>query len=159
MDTFLQVMGVLLIGGGIVGSVVPFLPGPPLAYVGLLLQQLRSEPPYTVKFLLIWAGIIIVVSVLDYIIPLYGTRRFGGTKYGMWGCAVGLLAGIFFPPWGIIAGPFVGAFVGEMIANKQSDRALQAAIGSFIGFLFGTLLKLITCFVMGWYLIKPWLQS
>jgi len=146
-------MGGLLILGGIIGSIVPFLPGPPLAYVGLLLQQLRSDPPFTVKFLLIWAGITILVSVLDYFIPLYGTKKFGGSKYGMWGCTIGLFAGIFFPPWGIIAGPFLGAFVGEMIASNQSDQALRAALGSFIGFLFGTLLKLIACFMMGWYLI------
>jgi len=158
MDTFWQVMGALLVLGGIVGSVVPFLPGPPLAYVGLLAQQLREEPPYTVKFLLIWAGIVVVVSVLDYLVPLYGTKKFGGSKYGIWGCTIGLFAGIFFPPWGLIAVPFIGAFVGEMIASNQSDLALRAAIGSFIGFLFGTLLKLVTCFVMGWYLIKPWLQ-
>jgi uncharacterized protein YqgC (DUF456 family) len=159
MDTFLQVMGVLLILGGIVGSVVPFLPGPPLAYVALLLQQLRSDPPYTIKFLLIWAGVTVIISVLDYVVPIYGTQKFGGSKYGIWGCTIGLFAGLLFPPWGIIAGPFIGAFVGEMIASKQSDLALRAAIGSFIGFLFGTLLKLVACFLMGWYLIKPWLQS
>src|SRR5690606_5124543 len=113
---------------------------------------------YTVKFLLIWAGIMIVVTVLDYLIPLYGTRRFGGSKYGEWGCAIGPLAGICFPPWGIIAGPLVGAFVGVRLGNDESDRARPASIGAFIGFLFGTLLKLITCFVMGWYLIKPWFQ-
>lgn len=152
MDTFWLLMGALLILGGIIGSVVPFLPGPPLAYAGLLLQQLRSDPPFTVKFLLIWAGITILVSVLDYFIPLLGAKKFGGTKYGMWGCTIGLFVGIFLPPWGIIAGPFIGAFVGEMIASNQSDQALRAALGSFIGFLFGTLLKLIACFMMGWYL-------
>jgi len=154
MDTFWLLMGGLLILGGMVGSIVPLLPGPPLAYVGLLLQQLRSDAPFTVKFLLIWAGITILVSVLDYFIPLYGTRKFGGSKYGIWGCTIGLIAGIFFPPWGIIVGPFIGAFAGEMIASNQSGQALRAALGSFIGFLFGTLLKLIACFMMGWYLIR-----
>ncbi|MFO7256248.1 MAG: DUF456 domain-containing protein [Bacteroidota bacterium] len=158
MDTFLQILGALLVLGGIIGSVLPFLPGPPLAYVGLLVQQLKSDPPYTIKFLLIWAAITIVVSVLDYLVPLYGTKKFGGSKYGMWGCTIGLIVGLFFPPWGLIAGPFIGAFVGELVANNQSDLALRAAFGSFIGFLFGTLLKLVACFMMGWYLIKPWLQ-
>lgn len=155
MDTFWLLMGGLLIVGGIIGSVLPFLPGPPLAYVGLLLQQLRSDPPFSVNFLLIWAGIVVLVTLLDYVIPLYGTKKFGGSKYGMWGCTIGLLAGIFFPPWGIIVGPFIGAFAGEMIASNQSDHALRAAIGSFIGFLFGTLLKLVACFMMGWYYLKP----
>lgn len=153
MDTFLIVLGGLLILGGIIGSVVPFLPGPPLAFVGLLLQQLRSDPPFTLNFLLIWAGITVVVSVLDYVIPLYSTRKFGGSKYGMWGCTIGLIVGIFVPPWGIVLGPFIGAFLGEMIASKQSGQALRAAAGSFVGFLFGTLLKLIACFMMGWYLV------
>lgn len=153
MDTFLIVLGGLLILGGIIGSVVPFLPGPPLAFVGLLLQQLRSDPPFTLNFLLIWAGITVVVSVLDYVIPLYSTRKFGGSKYGMWGCTIGLIVGIFVPPWGIVLGPFIGAFLGETIASKQSGQALRAAAGSFVGFLFGTLLKLIACFMMGWYLV------
>jgi uncharacterized protein YqgC (DUF456 family) len=72
----------------------------------------------------------------------------------MWGCTIGLIAGFWFGPIGIIAGPFVGAFIGELLANNESDRALKAALGSFIGFMFSTLLKLVTCLVMGWYFIK-----
>jgi uncharacterized protein YqgC (DUF456 family) len=100
-----------------------------------------------------WAGITLVVTVMDYVIPVYGTRKFGGTRYGMWGCTIGLIAGVFFPPWGLIIGPFAGALVGELIGNNNSDKALKAALGSFVGFLFGTLLKLIACFVMFYYLI------
>src|SRR5690606_26799610 len=140
--------------GGILGCLLPFLPGPPLSYIALLIQQLRSDPPYTAKFLWIWAGITIVVVVLDYVIPLYGTRRMRGSKYGICGCTIGLIAGFWFGPLGIIVGPFVGAFIGEIIGNSDSNQALKAAWGSFVGFLFGTLLKLIACLVMGWYLIK-----
>lgn len=154
MDTFWFILGMLLVLGGIIGSILPMLPGPPLGYIGLLVQQLKSDAPFTVKFLLIWAGITLIVTVLDYVIPLYGTKKFGGSKYGIWGCTIGLLVGLFFGPWGIIGGPFIGAFVGELLAKNNSDKALKAALGSFIGFLFGTLLKLIACFMMGWYLIK-----
>lgn len=154
MDVLWLVMGVILMLVGLAGCILPFLPGPPLCFLALLIQQLQSTPPYTTGFLLIWGGIAVVITVLDYVVPLYGTRRFGGTKYGMWGCAIGLLAGIWLGPLGLIVGPFAGAFVGEMIGKANSDHALRAAIGSFVGFLLGTLLKLVACFVMGWYFIQ-----
>lgn len=153
MDIVWLVLGVIFMLVGLAGCILPFLPGPPLCYLALLIQQLQSTPPYTTDFLLIWAGITLVVTGLDYVIPIYGTKKFGGTKYGMWGCVVGLIAGLWLGPIGIILGPFVGAFIGELIGNAQSEHALRAALGSFVGFLLGTLLKLIACFVMGWYFI------
>jgi hypothetical protein len=102
-------------------------------------------------FLVVWAIVVVLITVLDYLVPMYGTRRFGGSKYGLWGCTLGLLAGFWFGPLGIIIGPFAGAFIGEWLANSNSQRAMQAAFGSFVGFVFGTLLKLVTCLVMCWY--------
>lgn len=153
MDLIWVISGGILILAGIVGSVLPFLPGPPLCFFGLLLQQLRDDAPYSVKFLWIWAAITLFVVALDYIVPLYGTKKYGGTKYGMWGCAVGLIAGIWLGPFGIIIGPFIGALAGELIGNAGSDHALKAALGSFLGFLLGTLVKLVACSVMGYYYI------
>ncbi len=154
MDLLWTVIASCLMIAGIIGSVVPFLPGPPLSYGGLLVLQLREVTAFSTKFLLIWLAIVVVIVVLDYVVPIYGTKKFGGSKYGMWGCTIGLIAGFWFGPIGIIAGPFIGAFVGELLANNESDRALKAALGSFIGFMFSTLLKLVTCLVMGWYFIK-----
>src|SRR5688572_21038741 len=131
MDIVWTVLGALFILAGIVGSVAPLLPGPPLSYLGLLVVQLRNDPPFTVRFMLIWAGIVIIVSILEYVIPVYGTKKFGGSKYGLWGCSIGLVGGLFFGPWGIFLGPFVGAFIGELIASNQSEQALKAALGSF----------------------------
>lgn len=153
MDVFLLVSGVILMLAGLAGCILPFLPGPPLCYMALLIQQFQSTPPYSTDFLLIWAGITLVIVVLDYIIPVYGTKRFGGTKYGMWGCVIGLIGGLWMGPLGLIIGPFAGAFIGEIIGNAKSDHAIRAAFGSFAGFLLGTLLKLVACFVMGWYFI------
>ena len=136
---------------GLAGCILPFLPGPPLCYLALLVQQFQSSPPYSTNFLLLWAGITIVVTALDYVIPVYGTKRFGGTRYGMWGCVIGLVGGLWMGPIGLIIGPFAGAFIGELIGNAKSDHALKAAVGSFMGFLLGTLMKLVVCFVMGWY--------
>ena len=154
MDVFLLVLGSLLMLLGLAGCVLPFLPGPPLCYVALLIQQLQTDAPYTTRFLVIWAVVTVVVTLLDYVIPIYGTKRYGGTKYGMWGCVIGLIAGLWLGPLGIIVGPFAGAFVGELVANSSSEQALRAAFGSFMGFVVGTLLKLVVCFVMVWYFVK-----
>lgn len=147
------VIGGILMLAGIIGCLLPFLPGPPLSFLGLLLLQVKETAPFTTKFLLIWAVVVIVITVLDYLVPIYGTKRFGGTKYGLWGCAIGLIAGFWFGPVGIIAGPFLGALLGEWLANRNSDQAFKAAIGSFVGFLVGTVLKLIASGVMTYYFI------
>lgn len=154
MVTFWIIAGIILLLAGIVGCVLPFLPGPPLCFIALLVQQFNADPPFTSRFMWIWAAITVAVVVLEYLIPVVGTKRYGGTSYGVWGCTVGLIAGIWFGPLGIIIGPFVGAFAGEILANQDSATALRSAWGSFVGFLVGTLLKLIVCCVMGWYLLK-----
>lgn len=154
MDLLWIVVGCGFLIAGIIGSVVPLLPGPPLSYVGLLVMQLREPPPFTVKFLILWLIVVIIISVLDYVVPLYGTKKFGGTKYGIWGSGIGLLIGVWLGPMGIIVGPFIGALIGELLANSHSEKALRAAMGSFIGFVFSVLMKLVTCIVMGWYVIK-----
>jgi len=152
MDLLWIIVGIILMVVGIIGCILPFLPGPPLCFLALLVQQLRSDAPYSFYFLLVWALIALGITVIDYAIPIYGTRKFGGSKYGMWGSTIGLLIGLWFGPVGIIIGPFIGAFIGEWLAHNQTDKAFQAALGSFIGFLFGTLLKLVVCAVMAWYL-------
>lgn len=152
MDLLWIIVGIILMVVGIIGCILPFLPGPPLCFLALLVQQLRSDAPYSFYFLLVWALIALGITVIDYAIPIYGTRKFGGSKYGMWGSTIGLLVGLWFGPVGIIIGPFIGAFIGEWLAHNQTDKAFQAALGSFIGFLFGTLLKLVVCAVMAWYL-------
>jgi uncharacterized protein len=154
MDTLWLIVSILLMIGGVLGCLLPLLPGPPLSFLALLVLQLRSDPPFTAQFLWIWAGITIVVTVLDYVVPIYGTKKFGGTKAGVWGCTIGLVLGFLIPPWGIILGPFLGALAGEIIFNKNSEHALKAALGSFVGFVLGTLLKLVACVMMIYYMIK-----
>jgi uncharacterized protein len=154
MDIVWIVIGALLMLLGLIGCILPFLPGPPLCFIALWLQQLREEPPFSNEFLWLWAGITVVVLVLEYVIPAYGTKRFGGSKAGMWGCVIGMVGGLWLGPLGIIIGPFIGALIGELIANANSEHALRAAIGSFVGFLFSTLLKLIACGVMTFYFVK-----
>lgn len=154
MDWVWIILGIILILGGLAGSLLPLLPGPPIAYIGLLIQQLRTDKPFTSNFLWIWAGIIVIILILDYLVPIWGTKKFGGTKYGVWGCTLGFILAFWMGPWGVIIGPFIGAFAGEMIANQDSQRAFRAAIGAFVGFLFSTLIKLIACFMMLYYIIR-----
>lgn len=153
MTWVIILLGIILILIGLVGSLLPALPGPPLAFAGLLLQQLREPNPYTSKFLLGWLAIVIIVTFLDYYIPIWGTKKFGGSKYGMWGCTLGFLLAFWLGPLGVIIGPFIGAFIGELIANKTQHQALRAAFGAFLGFLGGSLIKIMVCVVMGYYVI------
>ena len=154
MDTFLIISGFILLLAGIAGCIFPFLPGPPLAYGSLILLQISKYEPFTEKFLIIWALVTTAVVIADYYIPIWGTKKFGGTKGGVWGATIGLIVGIFFfPPLGLIIGPFLGAFAGEIINKQDSNKAFRSAIGSFVGFVAGTLMKLGITVVMGYYFI------
>ena len=154
MDYFLIGLGILFLILGILGGVLPVLPGPPLSYVALLLLHFTDKYQFSSKFLIIWAVATIVVYLLDYIIPAWGTKKFGGSKRGVWGSMIGLLIGLFlFPPFGIIIGPFAGAVIGEITGGKANKTALKAGLGSFIGFLAGTMLKLIVSGMMAWYFV------
>lgn len=154
MDYFLIGLGILFLILGILGGVLPVLPGPPLSYVALLLLHFTDKYQFSSKFLIIWAVATIVVYLLDYIIPAWGTKKFGGSKRGVWGSMIGLLIGLFlFPPFGIIIGPFAGAVIGEITGGKDNKTALKAGLGSFIGFLAGTMLKLIVSGMMVWYFV------
>ena len=155
LDIFLLILGLLLCFGGIVGSVLPVLPGPPISWVGLLVLFLTSAVPMNYWFLGITLVIALIIVVLDYVIPAVGTKRFGGSRAGAIGTTIGLIVGLIAPiPFGILLGPFLGAFIGEVAFNKtDSDRALKAALGSFLGFLASTFMKLVVCFIyLGFYI-------
>lgn len=155
LDIFLLILGLLLCFGGIVGSVLPVLPGPPISWVGLLLLFLTSAVPMNWWFLGITLLISILIVVLDYVIPAVGTKRFGGSKAGAIGTTIGLVVGLVAPiPMGVLIGPFAGAFIGEVAFNQtETDKALKAAFGSFLGFLASTFMKLVICLIfLGFYI-------
>jgi uncharacterized protein len=146
-------LGIVLCIVAVIGSFLPLIPGPPIAYAGLLVQQLRADKPFTTNFLLLWLTIVVVSMILDYLIPIWGTKKFGGSKYGVWGCTLGFIAAFWMGPWGVVLGPLIGAFIGEMIAQNNSTVAIKAALGSFLGFLLGSFLKVVICFFMLYYII------
>ncbi|MEO8933277.1 MAG: DUF456 domain-containing protein, partial [Xanthomarina sp.] len=150
MDILLFLLGLSLMVLGILGSFLPVLPGPPLSWIGLLLLYLTKAVPTNWVFLSITLAVAIIVFALDYIIPALGTKKFGGSKYGVIGTTLGLLAAIIFPVlgvFGIIIWPFVGAFVGELLNKSDSKTAVKAAFGSLIGFLTGTFIKFIVAVI------------
>ena len=124
---------------------MPMLPGPPLAWLGMLLLHFTDRVDFSVTELVVSALVVIATLVLDYFTPMIGAKKFGGGKYGNRGCVIGTIVGMFFLPLGLILGPFLGAVIGELIAGKPFRAALKAGFGSFVGFLFGTLIKLAVC--------------
>lgn len=158
-DYLFLISGLLLMILGIIGCLVPVLPGPPFSYVGLILLHLSRFGQFSTSTLIILGAMALVVTVLDYIVPIWGTRKFGGTKYGTRGATVGLIIGIFLGPAGIIAGPFIGAFIGELIFKDDIKYALKAGFGSLLGFLAGIGLKLVASFIMTFYFVKEWIAK
>ena len=154
MDIVLIVLGVILLLGGIAGCVLLFPPGPPLAYCSLILLQFTRFHPFSPTFLIVWAIIVLIVVLLDYYVPIWGTKRFNGTKGGTRGAMIGLITGVFFPPLGILLGPFLGAFAGEILNRQNPQTALRSATGAFIGFLAGTFMKLVVCGILAFYFVK-----
>jgi uncharacterized protein YqgC (DUF456 family) len=154
MDIFLLVLAFLCLLIGIIGCIVPGLPGTPIAYAGLWIAQATDRVDFSWQMLLVWGIVTIVISVLDYVVPAWGTKHYGGSKWGVWGSTIGVFVGLFFGAIGVIVGPLVGAILGELIAGKQLQEAIKAGWGSFIGILFGTILKLIACGLMTIALIQ-----
>jgi uncharacterized protein YqgC (DUF456 family) len=147
MDILLLILGFACIITGLIGSFLPVLPRPSVSWVGLALLYFTKAVPANYWILGIALLITAVISVLDYVIPAKGTKRFGGSSYGIWGTNIGLVVGILAPiPFGFLIGPFVGALIGELIYDfKDHNRALKAAAGSFVGFLASSFMKFVIC--------------
>lgn len=160
MDIAIVLLGFVLMITGIFGSFLPVLPGPPISWVGLLLLYLTKVIPMDWVFLGITLFIAILVFALDYIIPIIGTKKFGGSKAGMIGTTIGLLVSLVFPIlgiFGIIIWPFIGALVGELMNRADHKTALKSAFGSFLGFITGTFIKFVVATVyLGLFISKVW---
>ena len=159
MDIFLLTIGFLFVMLGLIGSFLPVLPGPLTSWLGLLILYFTSIVPMNYTFIGITLAIAIFIWVLDYIIPAIGTKRFGGSKYGVYGTTIGLLIGLFSPiPLGILLGAFLGAFIGEMLHDKKNTRrAFRASIGSLLGLITSATIKFTVAVVYAvLFFMKVW---
>lgn len=154
LDIILYIIGALLMIIGFMGCILPVMPGIPLSYIGLLALHFTSQVSFSTTFLIVWLIIVIIVQILDYYIPIWGTKKFRGGKGGVWGSTIGLIIGVFLSPFGLIIMPFIGALIGELIMKKDFSSALKSAFGSFVGFFVGTLLKFIIALILAYYFFK-----
>ncbi len=155
MDIVIIVFGVVLLIAGFIGCLVPIIPGVPLAWISLLLLFFVDSSAVSIPLLIICAIIAVIITVLDNIAPVWLTKKKGGTKAGLIGSTIGIFAGIFFAPVGIILCPLLGAFIGELIHDKSdTKKAMSSAWASFLGFLLGTGLKMIVCVFFAFLFIR-----
>lgn len=145
MDILLIILGGISLLIGFLGCIIPALPGPPVSYVGMLLLHGTDKVQYSTVQLLVWFGLVLLTLLLDYVVPMWGSRYSGGSKWGSWGAFIGSIAGLFFLPYGLLLGPFLGAMTGELLGDRNLSVALKSGIGSLLGFLFGTVLKVALC--------------
>ena len=142
MAIIFLITGLLLCLIGIVGSFLPIIPGPVTSWLGILLLNLTSAVEFNLNFVLITFTVAVSVGILDYIIPILGVKKLGGSRSGQIGTTVGLIVAlVILGPIGIIVGPFLGALLGEMSTNKSFQNSLKPAFGSFIGVIAGSVIK------------------
>ena len=155
METLLIIIAIVCGIVGLAGSILPALPGAPLSYAGLI-ALLFCDGANISSFTLWMGGIFLaIVSILDYVAPVWLTNLSGGSKQASRGSIAGMVAGLFFfPPWGLIIGPFIGAFIGELMTHATTDKAFKVAMMSFVGFLLTTGMKIIYSSVVLFIIIK-----
>lgn len=160
IDTVVAVLAIILGILGFIGCILPVIPGPPLSWVGMLFVYLWGKGTNALgeqmsgNLILLWFFIAAVVTLIDYFVPAWLTRRFGGSQYASRGALAGLLLGLFFPPVGIIIGTILGAFLAELVlAGRNASKSVSSAFGAFLGFICGTGIKLVACGFMFYYII------
>lgn len=153
MNTALLVIAIVCVVIGLIGSVVPALPGPPVSWIGVLVFAFTAQAWHNIWWVVgITGAIMLFLILLDYLMPGWTAKRYGGSKRGMHGATIGAVVSLIVFPIlgvvigpanivGIILGPFVGAYIGELTTGASGDVALKAAFGSFVGLLGSTLVK------------------
>jgi len=156
LSTILIITGLLVSIVGFVGCLLPIVPGPPLSFLALLILSLAGDwEPFTAWFLILMGVLAGLVTLLDYVLPAAGARKYGASRYGVWGCLAGLILGlIIFSVIGMFIGGLAGAVIGELLAGKKRGDALRAGWGVFVGNVLGAGVKLALSGVMLFFYIR-----
>ena len=151
MDLMLMtVIGAVAMLAGFLGCFLPLLPGPVIAYAALFVLFVFGCPP-TMTQLAVGAGVLIAVTLIDYILPSVFAKRFRCSRWGVFGCFAGSIVGLFFLPLGIILGPFLGTIAGELIAGKNLAASVRGGFGALLGFVLCLGLKLVAVGLYAWW--------
>lgn len=151
MEALLIVVSIVLLAGGVIFSVIPPLPGPLLSYGALVSTHfISAETQFSTTSFIVWGILAAAIIVVDFMLPIVATKRFGGTKAGVIGGMIGTVAGLILPiPFGIIIGPLLGAIIGDLYGGNHFKSAFKSGFGSFLGFLIATSIKTIFSLVLG----------
>jgi uncharacterized protein YqgC (DUF456 family) len=156
LETIAIVIGSIFVLVGIAGCVLPILPGPVLIFLGLLILALLKDffPPLTPTLMIVMAILTVIVTIGDYMIPLWGAKKYGTSKWGIWGSVAGMAIGLLFPPFGMLLGAVIGAVAVEWLVQKEKGKAFKAGWGVIVGSLLGAVLKLGVSGMMVYYFIR-----
>lgn len=158
--TILILLAVVMAMTGIAGAIVPALPGPPLNFASLLTAYfITDSDEITRSLLVVMLVLTILVTVLDYVAPIWLTKLGGGSKASVWGSTIGVFAGLFFMPAGLVIGPLAGAFIGEIMHESNLGKAVKVALMSFVAFLLTTGLKLVISLMMTYYTFAAFIDT
>ena len=143
MEYLFIFLAVIFAVTGLLGAVLPVLPGPPIAFLSLLMLLLCDGNDISTTALVVTGVLALVITIVDYIAPVWFAKKTGGSKYGTWGATIGLVAGLFLGPLGVFVGPFIGAYIAERMPNTPSEKAFGVAFMTFAAFMLTTGIKLV----------------
>ena len=155
-ETVAIAIGSIFVLVGIAGCVLPILPGPVLIFLGLLVLALLKDfsSPLTPTLMIVMAILTVIVTIGDYMIPLWGAKKYGTSKWGIWGSVAGMAIGLLFSPFGMLLGAVIGAVAVEWLVQKEKGKAFKAGWGVIVGSLLGAVLKLGVSGMMVYYFIR-----
>jgi uncharacterized protein YqgC (DUF456 family) len=162
MNALWYVIAATFIMAGLVGVMVPALPGIPLIFGGIwLIAGVDQYQHLGLGWLIGIAGVGALGQTLDLLAGALGAKRAGASPQAVGGALMGTVIGLFFGLPGLLAGPFVGALLGELAAGNSVLRSTQVGMSAWVGLIFGTIIKMVSSLVMvtlaaaGWWWNRP----